>query len=124
MNTLSSVLQVLLAIHTAIGAVWKFSNTAEQTMPSLRAIPNAMWLGLSGIEILVSICLLMPFVYKPVSQLVPIAAVLIVAEMLLFACLHFRFGDKAIGPVVYWLIVAIVSGVIAYRRFSCVAGEA
>lgn len=35
-------LQILIAIHTAIGAVWKFSNSPEQTMPSLSAIPQSV----------------------------------------------------------------------------------
>ena len=51
MNILLWVLQILLALHTAIGAVWKFFNS-EQTVPSLKAIPHGVWLSLSVIEIL------------------------------------------------------------------------
>ena len=48
MNILLWVLQILLALHTAMGAVWKFSNS-EQTVPSLKAIPHGAWLTLSQI---------------------------------------------------------------------------
>ena len=38
MNILLWILQILLALHTAVGAIWKFSNPA-QNLPSLSAIP-------------------------------------------------------------------------------------
>lgn len=44
MNILLWVLQILLALHTVIGAVWKFSNS-EQTVRSLNAIPHGVWAG-------------------------------------------------------------------------------
>ncbi|MBL9038941.1 MAG: hypothetical protein JNG84_10530, partial [Archangium sp.] len=59
MNIFLWILQVLLALHTTMGAVWKFSNS-EQTTPSLKAIPHAVWLGMSGIEILCSVALVLP----------------------------------------------------------------
>ena len=43
-NVVLWILQVLLALHTAMGAVWKFSNS-EQTVPSLQAIPHGAWLA-------------------------------------------------------------------------------
>jgi hypothetical protein len=42
MNILLWVLQILLALHTTMGAVWKFSHS-EQTVPSLKAIPHGVW---------------------------------------------------------------------------------
>lgn len=54
MNIFLWVLQILLALHTAIGAVWKFSNPA-QTVPSLSAIPNGVWLAMSVVELLCAV---------------------------------------------------------------------
>ncbi len=51
MNIALWILQVLLALHTAMGAVWKLSHS-EQTVASLSALPHALWLGLSGLEVL------------------------------------------------------------------------
>jgi hypothetical protein len=118
MSILLWVLQVLLALHTLMGAVWKFSHSAEQTMPSLKAIPNGVWLAMSGFEIVLSLCLILPAIYKPLAILAPIAAVCIVAEMLLFTGLHFYSGDSSYGPVIYWLVVAAICGFIAYGRFA------
>jgi len=118
MNILLWVLQVLLALHTAIGAVWKFSNSAGQTMPSLGAIPNVAWLAMSVIELLCAVALILPAFSKSLNVLAPVAAVLIAAEMLLFCALHIASGDANYGPVVYWLVVAAVCAFIAYGRFA------
>lgn len=117
MNILLWVLQGLLALHTAIGAVWKFSNSAAQTMPSLGAIPNAAWLAMSVIELLCAVALVLPAFSKSLGLLAPAAAVLIAAEMLLFCALHVASGDANYGPMFYWLVVAAVCGFVAYGRF-------
>ena len=116
MNILLWALQILLALHTLMGAVWKFSHSAEQTMPSLKAIPNGVWLGMSGFEILCSLCLILPAFYKPLAMLVPIAAVCIAAEMLFFSGMHVYFGGKNYSPLIYWFVVAAVCAFIAYGR--------
>src|SRR5262245_31930851 len=115
MNILLWALQILLALHTAIGAVWKFSNS-EQTVPSLSAIPHGVWLAMSGFELLCALCLILPAFYRPLAILAPIAAVGIAAEMLLFCGLHLRSGDANYGPMIYWLVVAAICAFIAYGR--------
>ncbi len=116
MNILLWVLQILLALHTAIGAVWKFSNS-EQTVPSLSAMPHGVWLALSVVELACVVGLIIPALYKPLAFLAPVAAVVIAAEMLLFCVLHISSGDTNYGPMIYWLVVAAVCAFIAYGRF-------
>jgi hypothetical protein len=115
-NILLWVLQILLALHTAAGAVWKLSNS-EQTVPSLSAIPHGAWLAMSVLELLWSLALVLPALHKSLAILAPIAAICIAAEMLLFCGLHISSGDKNYGPMVYWLVVAAISAFIAYGRF-------
>ncbi|MDB5106352.1 MAG: hypothetical protein JWP91_4041 [Fibrobacteres bacterium] len=117
MNILFWVLQVLLALHTAVGAVWKFSHSAEQTMPSLKAIPNGVWMGMAVLELLCALALILPFFSKPLAGLAPIAAVIIAAEMLVFCGLHLASGTANYGPLGYWLVVAALCAFIAYGRF-------
>lgn len=116
MNILIWVLQILLALHTAMGAVWKFSNP-EQTVPSLKAIPHGVWLSMSVVELICTVCLILPAIHKPLAILAPIAAVCIAAEMLLFTGLHLASGDANHGQMVYWLVVAAFCAFIAYGRF-------
>jgi hypothetical protein len=116
MNIFLWILQILLAVHTAIGAVWKFSHSAEQTMPSLKAIPHGVWLGMSVLELLCAAGLVLPALSRHLGILAPVAAIFIAAEMLLFCALHFRSVDASYGPMIYWLVVAAICAFIAYGR--------
>ena len=109
-------LQGLLALHTVMGALWKLGNTAEQAVPSLSAIPHGVWLAMSGFEIICAACLLLPAIVKPLRIALPLAAIGIALEMLAISALHIASGDPSFGPVIYWLVVAGLSGFIAYAR--------
>jgi hypothetical protein len=114
------VLQVLLALHTLAGAAWKFKNTAEQTMPSLKAIPPGVWQGLGVFEIFCAIALVLPALYKPAASLAPMSAVAIAAVMVLYCVLHVLSGPAIYSPMIYWAVVAFVCGFIAYGRWVLV----
>src|SRR5262245_18949610 len=116
MNILLWVLQILLALHTAMGAVWKLSNS-EQTVPSLRAIPHRVWQALTVFELLCSMCLILPAFSDSLAILAPIAATCIAVEMLLLCALHIRSGEAKHGEMIYWLVVVAICAFIAYGRF-------
>jgi hypothetical protein len=116
MNILLWILQVLLALHTIMGAIWKFSHT-EQTVASLNAIPHSVWIVMSVIELLCSAGLVLAAFNKSLGSLVPIAALYIVAEMLIFSVLQIYSGDIGNNHLIYWLVVAAISAFIAYGRF-------
>lgn len=118
MNILLWILQVLLAVHTAIGAVWKFSNSPEQTMPSLSMIPVGVWQAMSMFELLCGLFLLLPVLNKKLGILAPLAAAAISLEMLAFCGLHLYAGDPNYGPLIYWLITAAICEFIAYGRYK------
>lgn len=119
MNIFLWILQILLALHTLMGAFWKFTNTAEQTMPSLGVIPNAVWLTMSIIEILCSIGLILPAFSKSLGNFAPAAAIFIAVEMLIFTGIHlYNYSlDPGYSPIIYWLVVAAICAFIAYGRF-------
>lgn len=116
MNIFLWIVQVLLALHTAMGAVWKFSNS-EQSVPSLQALPHALWIALAVLEILCGVALILPAVSKSLAILAPIAAAFIAAEMLLFCVMHVRSAATGHSEVIYWLVVAAISAFVAYGRF-------
>jgi hypothetical protein len=116
MNILLWVLQILLALHTIMGAIWKFSNS-EQTVASLKAIPHGVWLTMIVIELLCSLGLIMPAINKRLGIMAPIAASCIAAEMLLFSGLYIYSGDANFSQLIYWLVVAVICTFIAYGRF-------
>lgn len=117
MNLFLWILQALLALHTIMGAVWKWTN-AEQTVPSLQVLPHQVWLTLSGLELLAAVVLILPIFINRLGYLVPWAAGFIVAEMGLFCLVHLASGDSNYGPMYYWLVVAGVSTYLAYARWK------
>jgi hypothetical protein len=118
MNILLWLLQILLALHTAAGAMFKFSHTPLQTNASLKMIPTSGWLAMSILELLCSLALIVPAFRKPLGILVPMAAIYIAAEMVLFTGLSLSSGHADSGSITYWLVVAAVCAFIAYGRFG------
>jgi len=116
MNIFLWVLQILLALHTAMGAIWKYSNS-EQAVPSLKVIPHGVWLAMGVVEIICALGLLVPSLNKNFGVAAPIAAICIIAEMLLFTGLHVYSGDPNYNHIIYWLVVAVICAFIVYGRF-------
>lgn len=117
MSAVLWVMQVLLALHTVAGAVWKFFNPV-QTVPSLQLMPNGVWQGLGVLELFLGLALVLPALYRPAALLAPLAALCIAAVMLLYCALHLYSGDPNHGQMIYWLVVASVSAFIAYGRLA------
>jgi DoxX-like family len=116
MNILLWVLQILLTLHTVMGALWKFSNS-EQTIPSLSAIPHGVWLTMSILELFCALGLILPALNKRLAFLAPVAATCLAVEMLLFCALDISSGDPNQDHLIYWLVVAVICALIAYGRF-------
>ncbi len=117
MNVVLWILQVLLALHTLMGAIWKFSNS-EQAVGSLKTLPHGVWLALSVVEIACAACLIVPAFRKGLAMAAPIAALVIAAEMLLYCGLHLASGEPNHGEMIYWLVVAVLCGLLAYGRLA------
>lgn len=117
MNIILWILQILLALHTIMGAIWKFSNPAEKAIPSLKAIPHPVWISMSVIELVLSLCLILPAFDKSLGILAPIAAACIAAEMLLFCAVHLFSDETNHSPIIYWSVVAAICGFVAFGRF-------
>lgn len=115
MNIFLWILQILLALHTITGAIWKFSNSEQ--VASLKAIPHGAWLGLSVIELACALGLILPLFNKNLGILAPIAALIIAAEMLLFCVVQYFSGVTNYSQIIYWLVVALICAFIAYGRF-------
>jgi hypothetical protein len=114
-NVFLTILQICLALHTALGAAWMSSNS-EKAMPTLGAIPHEVWVSMTGLELLCAIALIVPIFERRAAILTPIAAAFVAAEMLYFSGVHIASGSTSIGPVVYWLVVAAVCAFIVYGR--------
>ncbi len=115
MNALLWILQVVLALHTVAGAMWKF---AGKTNPSLAAIPHGIWQAMIVVELLCAVALILPAFKKSLGRLAPMAAAVLAAEMLIFTAAHLASGHAVPGEIGYWLVVAAICGFVAYGRRS------
>lgn len=118
MNIALWIFQSLLALHTTMGAIWKFSKSPAETMPSLAAIPQGVWISLSIVELIVAVCLVIPALNKGWGVVTPVATIIIIVEMLTYCAIHFQSGTKDFGPMAYWMIVALVCAFVAYGRLT------
>lgn len=109
------VLQVLLSLHTLMGAVWKLYNSTE-VVPSLSAIPPVAWMTISVFEVFCAIGLILPAFNKRYWKFVPMSAIGIAAVMALYCVVHLASGEPDKSPIIYWSVVAIIAGFIAYGR--------
>ena len=116
MNIFVWILQIFLGLHTLIGALWKFTNSAEKTAPSLAAIPQPVWLGLSIFELICAALLILPLFNRRLAPWAPLAAIAIALEMITFSGVHFFSGVTDHNPMIYWLVVAALCAFVAYRR--------
>ncbi len=73
--------------------------------------------GDGGIELLISLTLILPAFYRPLAFLIPIVTACIAVEMLLFVGLHLCAGEINVGLVIYWVVVAAICAFIAYGRW-------
>ena len=117
MNVLLWVFQILLALHTLTGALWKLSNS-EQAVGSLKALPHGVWQALIVMELLCAVGLVLPALRTSLARLAPLAAACIAGEMLLFCAVHLVSGDPNHFEMIYWLVVASLCGFIIYGRVS------
>src|ERR1700753_984824 len=115
MNVTLWIVQVLLALHTFVGAFWKFSNS-EQGVTSLKTLPHGVWLAMIGVELLCSVGLVLPLFSPSLRKWAPIAAICIGAEMVLFSAVFLLSGAADYHEITYWLIVAAFCAFIAYGR--------
>lgn len=117
MNVLLWILQTLLALHTVMGAVWKFRNPAEKAIPTLAAIPHTVWLGISVLEIIAAIALVLPVFKRSEFAMFPVYGAIYIAVVMVTYCgVHLASGSKEYAPLIYWLVVAGLCAFIAYGR--------
>ena len=57
-----------------------------------------------------------PAFVQPYGYLVAISALAIAAAMVVFCILHLASGAQDFKPMIYWIVVALVCGFVAYGR--------
>ncbi len=120
MNILLWVLQILVAAVCTMGAVWRFFNYDQaKDIASLQALPYGMWAAIGAFEIVCSLGLILPGLFKVKPGLTPIAAVCLTVELLLVSGLHvhfFGFQLSPANPAMWTIILSVLAALVAYGR--------
>ena len=112
MNVLLWVIQVALALLYLAGGsykVFKFDALANH----MRALPRGGWRALGVLEMVGAVLLVVPAV-------TPLAAAALALETLALAGLYARYSLKlaATNPMVWALVMGLVSAFVAYGRYA------
>lgn len=116
MNVLLWVLQVLAALlYGASGAmkVFMFDEISAQ-VPSFGALPREAWMALGILEIVCSIGLIVPALFRWRPGLTVVAAAVLAIESVVFIWVHARYGE--ITTMIWCGVLGLAMAFIAYGR--------
>lgn len=117
MNLTLRLAQVLLCLHTLVGAAWKVLNPGfanpDRILPSLRFVPHIGWVALGCLEFLLALGLLIPLLKRSVRALAVVSALCITAELLVFIGIHLYSGYPHYGQMIHWIVIALASAAFA-----------
>jgi hypothetical protein len=119
MNVLLWVLQVALALLYLAGGsykTFKFDALANQ----MRALSRGGWRALGVLEMVGAVLLIVPAAANWMPLLTPLAAAALALETLALAGLYARYSLKlaATNPMVWALVMGLVSAFVAYGRYA------
>ena len=115
MNVVLWILTIALAVHTLMGAVWKFSNGPE-SVPSLASISKGEWRTLAVLEILATACLIIPAFLDGTKGLISGGAGFVALEMLYFVVTDSKSGVSSRDQKRYWSVIGVVALLLALAR--------
>ncbi len=117
MNVVLWVVQGLLAALFVIGGgtkVFMFERIAQQ-VASNRAFPREVWTCIGIFEVLCALALVLPAAMGKFPMLTPVAAACLAVEGIVFAGLHYTYGEYS--PMTFSLVLAALAAFVAYGRF-------
>jgi DoxX-like family len=117
MNIALWIVQGLLTVLFVIGGstkVFMFEKIAQQ-VASNKALPREMWTAIGIFEVLCALVLVIPGAMGKFPILTAVAASCLAVEALLFAGLHYSYGEYS--PMTFSLVLAALAFFVAYGRF-------
>ncbi len=109
------IVQIGLALHTAVGAFWKFSN-AGALAPLFPIFPMWLWTMISVLELVAAALLIIPLAKKSLGKYAVWGAALVAFEMFAFTAIYLFSGTANYTPTYYWIVVLVVAGFVSYAR--------
>ena len=115
MNILLWVLQILLALYNIAGGIYMMNNYQRvASIWALKMLPQPIWMIIGILQVISSICLLLPTA-KKWPRLTSMAAIVLAVISLMGDVLSLEYSRY---PGILWgIIPAILSAYVAYKRW-------
>jgi hypothetical protein len=116
MNILLWALQVLAALLYGASGVMKvfMFDEISRGVPSFGALPRDAWLALGILELVCTVGLIVPSVFRWRPVLTVVAAAVLAIESLVFVWVHVTYGE--IPPIIMSGVLGLLMAFIAYGR--------
>jgi len=116
MNNLLWILQVLAALVYGASGVMKvfMFDKVSVDVPSFGALPREAWMVLGILELVCTVGLIVPAVFRWRPALAVVAAMVLAIESLVFIGVHVKYGE--ITPIIFSGVLGLIMAFIAYGR--------
>ena len=121
MNVLLWVLQVVLALLSLAGGMYKvFVFQFDAAIPSTSAFSRGGWAAVGVFEVLCAVLLVVPAVIKWRPVLTPLAAAALALESVALAVVYAQYSLAlaATNPLVYVVPMAVMAVIVACGRYA------
>lgn len=116
MNVLLWVLQALAAVLYGASGVMKvfMFDKVSGEVPSFGALPREAWMALGSLELLCTLGLVIPGVFRWRPRLTVLAAALLAIESLVFVWVHVKYVE--VGSMIVSGVLGLLMAFVAYGR--------
>src|SRR5262245_35488363 len=108
MNILLWVLQVLAALLYGASGVMKvfMFDQVSGDVPSFGALPREAWMALGILELVCTVGLIVPSVFRWRPSLTVVAATILATETLVFIGVHIKYHE--ITPIIFSVVLGLL----------------
>lgn len=116
LNILLWVLQILAALMYAASGIMKIFMFDEisKEVPSFGAMPKEAWMALGIVELVCTVGIIVPSVFRWKPTLTVVAATILAIESLVFIWVHVRYRET--GSIIMMVVLGLLMAFLAYGR--------
>lgn len=121
MNAVMWTVQIVLALLFVAGGAYKMTS-ADQLAGAMGAMAPGLWRLVGAIEVVGGLLLVVPGMMQRLPMLTPAAAALLVVESIALSAFYASYSTTvaASNPLVWTVVMAVLTAVVAVGRFGAV----
>jgi hypothetical protein len=107
------ILAALLYLASGVMKVFMFDKIRVD-VPSFGALPRGAWMALGILELICTVGLIVPSVFRWYPVITVLAAAILAVESLVFIWVHVKYGE--IPPIIFSAVLGLLMAFLAYGR--------